>query len=370
MSTGGYALRAYERFSRLKPTGDGRLRIAHPRIAQQYRLNAGTIVEAPMIKVRLVGQAGAPSRPGASGASMAVGGGRVLGEVEEYFVEQLAPGMTFVFAGEILRFEGLIETEAFVSRAPASDAMIPSYDGGKFPAVDAPSAPRPRHAGRSTQAWRTSAGSCRGVAGLPGRSLRSSPRSDEVLIETFPRGGRHYLVVYPFEGRLAHQTLGMLLTRRLERVGARPMGFVANDYGLVRMGTRGPLRSSSPTARSLDLQSLFAEDMLGDDLEAWLAESNLMKRTFRNAAVIAGLIERRHPNREKSGRQVTMSTDLIYDVLLKHDPGHILLEAAWEDAATGLLDIARLGAIPRPHPGSNQASTSAGRLAAVGADPA
>jgi ATP-dependent Lhr-like helicase len=96
-------------------------------------------------------------------------------------------------------------------------------------------------------------------------------------------------------------------------------------------------------AGRLDLGRLFDEDMLGDDLDAWLAESSLMRRTFRLAAVIAGLVEKRHPGREKSGRQVTVSTDLVYDVLRRHDPGHILLEAAWADAATGLLDIARLG---------------------------
>jgi ATP-dependent Lhr-like helicase len=167
------------------------------------------------------------------------------------------------------------------------------------------------------------------------------PGTEDVLIETFPRGGRHYMVAYPFEGRLAHQTLGMLLTRRLEREGARPTGFVANDYGLAVWGL-GDL-SERIASGTLALDRLFSEDMLGDDLEAWLAESSLMRRTFRTVAVIAGLIERRHPGREKSGRQVTMSTDLVYDVLRRHDPGHILLEAAWEDAATGLLDIARLG---------------------------
>ncbi len=147
--------------------------------------------------------------------------------------------------------------------------------------------------------------------------------------------------MYPFEGRLAHQTLGMLLTRRLDRIGAAPLGFVANDYGMALWGL-GPL--SEMIARGkLELDELFAQDMLGDDLDAWLAESNLMKRTFRQVALIAGLVERRHPGREKSGRQVALSTNLIYDVLRKHDPHHILLEAAWADAATGLLDIARLG---------------------------
>ena len=109
--------------------------------------------------------------------------------------------------------------------------------------------------------------------------------------------------------------------------------------------------------------------MLGDDLDAWLAESNLMKRTFRQVAVIAGLVERRHPGREKTGRQVALSTNLIYDVLRRHDPHHILLEAAWADAATGLLDIARLGGFSAPHRRQNQASTPGPGVAAFGADP-
>jgi ATP-dependent Lhr-like helicase len=82
--------------------------------------------------------------------------------------------------------------------------------------------------------------------------------------------------------------------------------------------------------------------MLGDDLEEWLQESALMKRTFRQCAVISGLIERRFPGKQKSGKQVTISTDLVYDVLRRHEPDHILLQAARDDAATGLLDLARL----------------------------
>jgi ATP-dependent Lhr-like helicase len=178
------------------------------------------------------------------------------------------------------------------------------------------------------------------------QSLRSElPSETEVLIETFPRGGRYFLVAYPFEGRLAHQTLGMLLTRRLDRAGAQPMGFVANDYGLS-LWALGDI-SGMIAAGELRLERLFDEDMLGDDLEAWLAETSLMKRTFRMCAMIAGLIERRHPGKEKNARQLRISSDLVYDVLRRHDPHHILLEAAWADAATGLLDIARLASFLR-----------------------
>ena len=338
VATGGYALKAYDRFAKLKPTGDGKLRLTHPRFAQQYRLNAGTIVDSPVIKVRLVAARKGKGSGNGTGAR-ALQGGRVLGEVDEYFIEQLPPGATFAFAGAIVRFEGLRDTEAYVSRTHAEDPMIPSYGGGKFP-LSTHLALRVRAMLANPKAWR---GLPKPVADWLRLQKRRSalPGPDDVLVETFPRAGRHYLVAYPFEGRLAHQTLGMLLTRRLDRAGAMPLGFVASDYALAVWG-RGDI-SDLIASGGLDLAALFDEDMLGDDLDAWLAESSLMKRTFRLAAVIAGLIERRHPGKEKSGRQVTMSTDLIYDVLRRHDPGHILLEAAWADAATGLLDIARLG---------------------------
>jgi ATP-dependent Lhr-like helicase len=133
----------------------------------------------------------------------------------------------------------------------------------------------------------------------------------------------------------------MLLTRRMERARVRPLGFVANEYALAVWG----LGDMSFMIRhgELDLAALFAADMLGDDLEAWLAESALMKRTFRNCALISGLIPRRFTGEEKSRRQVLFSTDLVYDVLRKHQADHVLLRGARADAATGLLDLKRLG---------------------------
>ena len=336
VATGGYALRTYERYARLRTTPEGLLRIANPRIAQQYRLNVGTIVEAPMIKVRLTKKR---SRPTKSNGPGAFAGGRVLGEVEEWFIEQLAPGDTFRFAGEVLRLEGLRDIEAFVSRAGDTDPKVPSYMGGKFP-LSTHLAQRVRKMLADEQAWSKLPNEVSEWLRLQ-KGASVMPNPDQVLIETFPRGARNYMVCYPFEGRLVHQTLGMLLTRRLERLRARPLGFVANDYALAVWGL-GDLSRLIEMGK-LDLAALFEEDMLGDDLDAWLASSALMKRTFRVCAVISGLIERRHPGKEKSGRQITVSTDLIYDVLRQHEPDHILLQAAWADAATGLLDISRLG---------------------------
>jgi ATP-dependent Lhr-like helicase len=265
--------------------------------------------------------------------------GRILGEVEEYFIEQLSPGDTFVFAGEVLRFEGLRENDAIVTRAHATEPKVPAYEGGKFP-LSTYLAERVRKLLAQPRDWTRLPDQVSDWLRLQAE-YSVVPGPEEVLVETFPRGNRHYLVCYPFEGRLAHQSLGMLLTRRLERARAAPLGFVANEYALAiwALNDMGGMIKDG----RLDLAQLFDEDMLGDDLDAWLAESSLMKRSFRVCAIISGLIERRHPGQEKTGRQMTVSSDLIYDVLRQHEPDHILLKAAFADAATGLIDVARLG---------------------------
>ena len=364
VATGGYALKTYDRFKRIGRGRDGVWRVRTARDAQQHRMNVGAIVEAQLMNVRLasfvggkggastpsgqpqsISSAASPLRP--SGTSPASGGGktasggsaqramragRKLGEIEEYFISTLTPGDTFLFAGEILRFLGVSELDVLVTRAKADKPAIPSYNGGKFPLTTF-LADRVRHMIHDPDQW----------MGLPDqvrewfeiqREKSEIPPPDHLLVETFPRANRHYLVTYPFEGRLAHQTLGMLLTRRLERAGAKPLGFVASEYAMAVW--------AMDDMSGIDMDALFHPDMLGDDLEEWLDESPLMKRTFAQCAQISGLIARRLPGKEKTGRQVTFSTDLIYDVLRSHEPDHILLQAARQDAATGLLDIRRL----------------------------
>jgi ATP-dependent Lhr-like helicase len=334
VATGGYALKTYERFARIKQDKHGRWRVTNPKVRQSYRLNVGTIVEEAMLKVRLV-----RSRGGRSGSTGALArGGRVLGEIEEYFIEALVAGDTFVFGGEVVRYEHLSEDQVYVSRADDKDAKVPSYAGGKFP-LSTYLAERVRKLLADNRAWHGLPDQVREWLSLQAHFSRV-PAARELVIETFPRGNKHYLVCYPFEGRLAHQTLGMLLTRRMERARARPLGFVANEYALAVWGL-GDLSFMIRQGR-LDLNALFDPDMLGDDLEAWLAESALMKRTFRTCALISGLIARRFTTEEKSRRQVLFSTDLIYDVLRKHQADHVLLRAARADAATGLLDLRRL----------------------------
>jgi ATP-dependent helicase Lhr and Lhr-like helicase len=313
---GGYALSAYERYRKLFRDAEGRMHVRSERIARQHRMNIGTIVEAPVLKVRYAGR-----------------GGGTLGEVEEYFVNMLTPGDTFMFAGRLLSFVRVRENMCEVTDGGTGDPMVPAYAGGRMP-LTTNLANRVRGMLQDPATWGAFPEPVREWLGLQ-KALSRMPGRDDLLVEVFPRGDRWYMVAYCFEGRNAHQTLGMLVTRRLQRFGFQPLGFVATDYVLATWSAREPH----------DLARLFEQDMLGDDLEAWMAESSMLRRTFRNVAVISGLIERHHPGADKNRRQVTVNSDLVYDVLRRHQPDHILLRATRMDAAGGLTDLDRIAAM-------------------------
>jgi len=319
VADGGYALSGYERYRRLFRDSEGRFHVASAAVARRYRMNIGTIVEAPLLKVRL--GRGVGSTP--------------LGEIEEYFVSMLQPGDTFLFAGRVLRFDRLRETTVECSPASGEDPKVPAYAGGRLPLTTS-LADRVRAMLECPESWNDLPEDVATWLRLQ-RSRSHLPGSNDLLVETFPRGGKWFLVAYCFEGRNAHQTLGMLLTRRMERAGFGPLGFVATDYVVAIWSAHQPVR----------VAELFDEDMLGDDLEEWMAESSMLRRTFRTVAVIAGLVDRHAPGAEKSRRQLTVNTDLVYDVLRKHEPNHVLLRATRAEAARGLIDVGRVAGLLR-----------------------
>lgn len=308
---GGYALRAYDRFKRLTQDADGVWRVSHPRFIQQHRMNAGIIVDQPVLDVRFAN-------------------GRKLGTVEEGFAATLRPGDSFFFSGLALEVVRMDVTDLVV-RATSKQARVPAWGGTRM-AMSTRLADRVRHFLAEPEEWHRFPDDVR--EWLEVQKYRSAlPEPGQLLIETFPHEGRHYLVCYSFEGWNAHQSLGMLLTRRMDAQGLMPLGFVSNDYALAVYGLK-------PVT---DPQSLFSADILDHEFVEWVEQSSLLKRAFRDVAVIAGLIERQHPGKRKTGRQVSFSTDLIYDVLRKYQPDHLLLKAAWADARARMTDVGRLG---------------------------
>jgi ATP-dependent Lhr-like helicase len=313
IESGGYSLRAYDKFKRLTRASDGTWRVSHPRFIQQHRMNAGIIVDVPLYDVRFRG-------------------GRKLGTVEDNFASTLSPGDTFFFAGLVLEVEKIDGMDLIV-RASSKSARIPTYLGARM-AMSTNLAERVRIFLHDRGQWPRFPDDVRDWLGVQDYRSRL-PAPDELLVETFPHEHRHYMVAYSFEGWNAHQSLGMLITRRMESAGLRPLGFVSNDYALAVYGL-DPIE---------DPAALFSADILEDEFVDWVQSSSLLKRAFREVAVIGGLVERHHPGKRKSGRQVSFSTDLIYDVLRRYEPDHLLLKAAWADARARMTDVGRLASL-------------------------
>jgi ATP-dependent helicase Lhr and Lhr-like helicase len=312
-ATGGYALRAYDKWQRLLQRADGLWQLRDPRSSQRIRMNLGTIQDTDLLKVRL-----RRSR-----------GGKPLGEIEESFAASLTPGDTFLIGGQIVCYEGLREMTVEVTRRADKKPKIATFSGTKFATSTQLSArildmfsqdswPQlPNH----TADWLTLQ-----------RTVSRLPQQGRLLIESFPHDGREHTCVYGFAGRNAQQTLGLLLTKRLEELGLNPLGFVATDYATLIWGL-DPLTDAAP---------LFDLVALRDGLEGWLAGNAVMKRSFRAVATIAGLIERNTPSARKSGRQATFSSDILYDTLLKYDPDHLMMQITRTEALRGLVDFGRI----------------------------
>ncbi|HET7710123.1 MAG TPA: ligase-associated DNA damage response DEXH box helicase [Sphingomicrobium sp.] len=310
IATGGYALKAYDKFRRLVRDRDGSWRITRPAIALQHRMNAGVIVEQPLLTVRF-------------------GNGRLLGTIEEGYASTLAPGDHFFFSGLSLQVEQIKDGDVIV-HASKHQARIVTY-GGQRMSMSTHLANRVRHMLADRNDWHRFPDDVSEWLEVQDQRSRI-PEPHELLVETFAHHGQHFMVAYSFEGWNAHQSLGMLVTRRMETAGLKPLGFVANDYGLACYGLE-PVR---------DPRALFSPDILEREFVDWVEQSYLLKNAFREVAVIGGLVERRHPGKRKSGRQVSFSTDLIYDVLRKYEPGHLLLRAAWDDARARMTELGRL----------------------------
>ncbi len=312
-ATGGYALRAYDRWQRLQQRVDGLWQLRDPRAAQRIRMNLGTIQDTDTLKVRLKRNRG----------------GKPLGEIEEGFAASLSQGDTFLIGGQIVRYEGLREMVVEVTRRADKKPKIATFMGTKFATSTQLSDRILRMLAQSD--WPQLPQHTADWLALQ-RDMSRLPQRDRLLIESFPNDGREHICVYGFAGRNAQQTLGLLLTKRMEELGLAPLGFVATDYATLIWGLDAVA----------DPRPLFRIDELKEGLETWLAGNAVMKRTFRASATIAGLIERNTGGQRKSGRQATFSSDILYDTLLKYDPNHLLLQITREEAMRGLVDFGRI----------------------------
>lgn len=313
---GGYTLAHYAQYHRLYEIEKNHYSPTSSQVIRRHRQNIGTIIESAHLRVKVLNKRQ----------------DKIVGNIEERFIQELEPGDTFLFAGETLEYIRLHNMFVETRKVKTKNPMLPSYQGGALP-LSTFLADEVRKLINHRSQWKILPAKVQEWLGLQ-KKFSGLPTSKMLLIEQFFHKRRNYIVIYSFEGLRANHSLGMLLSRRLEELRLKPIHFTATDYG-VAIGMLELMDNST-------LTHLFSPTILNEELDKWLHQSSLLKRTFRQIAIISGLTERQMAGTHKSMKQVTFSTDLIYDVLKKYEPDHILLTITHTEVMSIILDIERL----------------------------
>ncbi len=313
---GGEALQHYPDYRRVHRDDDGVYRLTDRRIALRHRLSIGTIVSDGAMRVKFLR-------------------GGDLGSIEEQFLGRLKPRDRFLFAGRCLELVSLKDMTAYVRLAKQPNASVPRWMGGRMPlSTELSQGVQELIAGHD---W--SSPEMRASSGLLGLQARVSalPERDELLVEEVVARGGQQLFLFPFAGRLVHEGLAALMSARWGRREKNSFGFAVNDYGIVIAPVNKAIIDEGL------LRELLSPDDLIGDIESSLNLGELAKRQFRDVARVAGLLPPSLPGRAaRSLRQLQASSGLLYDVLQRHDPGHLLLAQAARDVLEAQLDFTRL----------------------------
>lgn len=312
---GGSALEHYPDFRRVVRDDDGVLRVHDRRVAFRHRLSIGTITSDGSVQVRFLK-------------------GGHLGSVEEAFIGRLKPRERFQFAGRTLELVQLRDMTAYVRLASKPDGRVPRWQGGRMPLSS--------ELGAQVEAILSeppASAEMRALAPLLDLQARLSalPTPETLLVEAVRTRQGWHAFLFPFAGRAVHEGMAALLALRWAREAPNTFGWAVNDYGLVLTAQRQAWPDAALLSR------LLATEGLLDDLQAGLNLAELARRQFREIARVAGLLPPSLPGRAaRSLRQLQASSGLLFDVLKRHDPGHVLLAQAEREVLEAQLEVRRL----------------------------
>lgn len=315
LKNGGYSLKKYQQFSKLKEFLPGKYTISSDKFIKQYKLNVGTIIESQMLHVKL--------------------NNKKLGSIEDWFVQKLSPGDSFLFGGKVLQFISIDLNIVRVKISSSKNPKIPSYAGGRMP-LSTQLSERVKKILNNEYEWRLFPQEIIDWLNLQ-KEKSVIPPTKGLLIECFPRKFKNksieiYYIFYTFEGKNANQTLGFVISKIFESLGIKALGFVCTDYALAIWVNK----------KVKSIKQIFEYEKFIKNIYDWLDDSSLFKRNFRRVAIISGLMDRGYPNQTKRLNQVLINSDLIYGVLKKYEKDHILFEATVEESKRDLIDLERI----------------------------
>lgn len=320
ISSGGEALQQYDDYKKIE-NEDGIYRLKNRRMAMRHRMQIGTIVSEPMMKVKFIS-------------------GGYIGVIEEYFISRLQPGDVFTLSGRNLEYIMIKDMTALVRKSNSSKSIVPSWDGGRMPLS--------ANLGKKLRETFDRKSSSRKAGPVEvelkvleplfalQEKLSRVPRQNELLIEQIETKDGFHLFVYPFEGRLVHEAMAAILAYRISRITPITFSFAMNDYGFELLSDQPiPVDDSN-------VYDLFSPDNLLADIQRSLNSTEMARRKFRDVAVIGGLIFQGYPGEQKKARHLQASASLLFNVFSEYEPHNVLLRQAYQEVLDQQMEETRL----------------------------
>lgn len=320
ITAGGIALQQYDDFKKVEVI-DGLYKINNRRVAMRHRMNIGTIVSEPMMKVKFIS-------------------GGFIGAIEEWFVSRLQPGNVFTLAGRNLEFVMIKEMTVLVRKSNSKKSVVPSWQGSRMPlsaklgtmlrkkfeeAAD-PDKKIKQHIELEV---------LKPLFDLQ-EYLSHIPKRNELLIEQIETKDGYHLFVFPFEGRLVHEAMAAVLAYRISQITPITFSLAMNDYSFE-------LLSDQPIpVDDTNVYELFSTENLLNDIHKSVNSAEMARRKFREIAVIGGLIFQGLPGQQKKARHIQASASLLYNVFAEYDPNNLLLRQAHNEVMEQEMQEARL----------------------------
>lgn len=315
--SGGEALQVYDEYHKLHLVGD-RYYCTSKQQAMRHRLHIGTIVSDAMLKVRYLA-------------------GGYVGVIEEYFISRLTPGDSFRLSGHNLEFVMIKDMTVLVRKSKSKKSIVPSWNGGRMPlsANLGKMLRRKFHEAMSGKAREPEIAILQPLFELQ-QLLSHIPAENELLMEQIQTEDGYHLFVYPFEGRLVHEVMAMLLAWRISRRHPITFSIAMNDYGFELLSDQ-PIPVDDTNA-----DELFSLENLTADLQSSVNATEMARRKFRDISVIAGLVFQGYPGKSKANRHLQSSASLLFKVFEDYDAQNILVRQAYNEAFFYQMEEVRL----------------------------
>lgn len=323
LSEGGYSLQAYPQFKKIG-LSNGRYQFSNMALARQHKLSIGTILDEASVRVCF------PR-------------GKTLGNVQESFVSRLRPGDSFIFAGKKIKLLQMRDMTAYVRLSHDRDSITPIWNGTNLPI----SAQLSDFMRKEVERVATTAVENLDPTNdkeliffqpLAQQQMLAShiPLESELLVELWKARDGFHLFCYPFEGRLVHEGLGHLVAFRLSQIHKNTFAVSVNDHGFELISNEDPGQPQEIFKAITETKNLF------EDIEKYLNYPELARRSFREIARIAGMIQSGYPSQSRSARLLQMSASLLFDVFQRYEPNHPLLLQAFQNVKSNQLELDRM----------------------------